>query len=87
MNDEQISQAIVDIIREIAPDEEFESLDPKIRLREQIDLDSMDFLDIVMELRKKYGVQVPDTDYEHLASPASCVEYLREKMADKELVS
>ena len=87
MNDEQISQAIVDIIREIAPDEEFETLDPKVRLREQLDLDSMDFLDIVMELRKKYSVQVPDTDYEHLASLASCVEYLRDKMADKELVS
>ena len=29
----------------------------------------MDFLDIVMELRKRYGVQVPEEDYKELGSP------------------
>ncbi|MCF6227279.1 MAG: acyl carrier protein [Planctomycetes bacterium] len=87
MNDEQISQAIIAIINEINPDEDTSNIDGAVRLRDQLDLDSMDFLDIVMELRKKYGVQVPDTDYEHLASLNSCVEYLRDKMVDKELVS
>ena len=85
MNDDEIRQAIIAIIREIAPDEEFDELDPAVRLRDQLELDSMDFLDIVMELRKKYGVQVPDSDYEQLASLASCVEYLRPKMQDKKL--
>lgn len=87
MTDEQIKQAIVGIINDINPDEDTSSIDPAVRLREQLDLDSMDFLDIVMELRKRYGVHVPDTDYEHLASLDSCVAYLRDKMADKELVS
>ena len=87
MTDEQIKQAIVGIINDINPDEDTSSIDPGVRLREQLDLDSMDFLDIVMELRKRYGVHVPDTDYEHLASLDSCVAYLRDKMADKELVS
>ncbi|MEE9312770.1 MAG: acyl carrier protein [Planctomycetota bacterium] len=87
MNDEQISQAIIAIINEINPDEDTSNIDGAVRLRDQLDLDSMDFLDIVMELRKKYSVHVPDTDYEHLASLNSCVEYLRDKMVDKELVS
>ncbi|MHC4840779.1 MAG: acyl carrier protein [Planctomycetota bacterium] len=86
MNDENIKQAIVGIINEINPDEDTSNIDGATRLRDQLDLDSMDFLDIVMELRKKYGVHVPDTDYEHLASLDSCVEYLRDKMVDKELV-
>ncbi len=87
MNDDQIKQAIIGIINDINPDEDTSDINPGERLRDQLDLDSMDFLDIVMELRKRYGVHVPDTDYEHLASLDSCVDYLRDKMKDKELVS
>jgi len=62
MNREEIIQAIKDIITTIAPDEDVSNLANDVRLREQIELDSMDFLDIVMELRKRYGVQVPEED-------------------------
>jgi len=85
MNREEVIQAVKDIIETIAPDEELESLDPSERLRDQIELDSMDFLDIVMELRKRYGVQVPEEDYKELASLNSCADYLQPKMADMEL--
>jgi acyl carrier protein len=43
----------------------------------------MDFLDIVMELRKRYKVEVPEADYGHLASLDSCVTYLAPKLKDK----
>ncbi len=85
MSDEEIVFAIKDIIATIAPDEDLTDLDPDERLREQIDLDSMDFLDIVMELRKLYGVQVPEEDYKELASLDGCVSYLAPKLCDKEL--
>lgn len=78
-----ISQAILDIISSIAPDEDLSDVKPAVRLRDQLDLDSMDFLDIVMELRKRYGVEVPEEDYPRLASLDSCVEYLTPLMADK----
>ena len=55
MTREAIGQAIIDIIRDIVPDEDCSGLDGDRNLRDQLDLDSMDFLDIVMELRKKYG--------------------------------
>ena len=42
----------------------------------------MDFLDIVMELRKRHRVQIPEEDYGHLASMASTVAYLEPKMKD-----
>ncbi len=83
MNDAEIEQAIIDIISDIAPDEDTSNLKPDVRLREQMDLDSMDFLDIVMELRKRYGVNVPDTDYMQLATLDSCVNYLRGKLVSK----
>ena len=85
MNDSDIKNAVIGIISDIAPDEDLSNLDPALRLREQIDLDSMDFLDIVMELRKRYGVNVPDTDYMQLATLDSCVNYLRDKMVGKAL--
>jgi len=83
MTRDEIGQAIVDIITDIVPDEDCSDLDPAEKLRDQLDLDSMDFLDIVMELRKQYGVEVPEADYPRLETLDSCVEYLEPKLADK----
>ncbi len=83
MTREEIGQAIVDIIVEIVPDEDCSDLDPDKALRDQLDLDSMDFLDIVMELRKQYGVEVPESDYPQLVTLTSSTNYLEPKLADK----
>ena len=85
MTNDEIVLAIKDIIATIAPDEDLAHLKMDVRLREQIELDSMDFLDIVMELRKRYGVQVPEQDYMELATLDGCVMYLGPKLADKQL--
>jgi len=79
MTREDIIQAIKDIISSIAPDEELDGLTPDEPLREQIELDSMDFLDIVMELRKQYKVEVPKEEYSQLATLKGCVDYLAPK--------
>ncbi|MFT4647155.1 MAG: acyl carrier protein [Glaciecola sp.] len=84
MTKEEIVLAIKDIIATIAPDEELEGLNQTDALREQIELDSMDFLDIVMELRKRYGVVVPEESYGELATLNSCANYLEPLMAEKE---
>ncbi len=76
-----VRQIVLDIISDIAPDEDVTGLDDKKSLREQLDLDSMDFLDIVMELRKRHKVEVPQEDYPKLATLESCVAYLSPKFA------
>jgi len=76
-----VRQIVIDIISDIAPDEDVSNLDDKKSLREQLDLDSMDFLDIVMELRKRHKIEVPQEDYPKLASLESCVAYLSPKFA------
>jgi acyl carrier protein len=73
---EEILEIVRGIIAEIAPDEDVSALKVEIPLREQLDLDSMDFLDIVMELRKRYSIDVPEADYPHLESLDSCAAYL-----------
>jgi acyl carrier protein len=83
MTEDQVKQIVIDIIDEIAPDEDTSALKPEVNLRDQMDLDSMDFLDIVMELRKQHGIEVPEEDYPKLASLASCAEYLTPKFNEK----
>ena len=85
MTKDEVVFAVKDIIQTIAPDEDVSGLTMDERLRDQIDLDSMDFLDIVMELRKLYGVQVPEEDYKELASLQGCVDYLHPLLKDKAL--
>lgn len=77
----EVRQIVIDIISDIAPDEDTSNLDDAKSLREQLDLDSMDFLDIVMELRKRHKVEVPQEDYPQLASLNSCVAYLLPKLS------
>ncbi len=83
MTEDQVKQIVIDIINEIAPDEDTSGLKDEIALREQMDLDSMDFLDIVMELRKQHGIEVPEADYPKLASLQSCADYLTPKFNAK----
>ena len=79
MTEDQVKQIVIDIIAEIAPDEDTSDIKPEIKLRDQLDLDSMDFLDIVMELRKQHSIEVPEADYPELASLDSCAAYLTPK--------
>lgn len=78
----EIREEIIDILSDIVPDEDLSGLDDAKLLREQMELDSMDFLDIVMELRKRYKVQIPEQDYPELATMASTVKYLEPLMKD-----
>ena len=79
----EIENLLIEIIQDILPDEDCTNLDPDVRLREQLGLDSMDFLDIVMELRKKYSIEVPEADYSNLATINSSVNYLAPLLKDK----
>jgi acyl carrier protein len=63
MTKDECKKLVLDIIADIAPDEDLSSVKPDVRLRDQLQLDSMDFLDIVMELRKRYKIEVPKEDY------------------------
>jgi len=82
MTRDEIKDIILEIIEDIDEDADFDDLDADQPLRDQLDLDSMDFLDIVMELRKRYKLQIPEEDYPELATLTSCVNYLEPKLKD-----
>ena len=79
MENAQVREAVMDIIADIALDEDVTQIKDDLALRDQLDLDSMDFLDIVMELKKRHKIEVPQEDYPKLATMDSCVDYLGPK--------
>ena len=76
MSQTEIRAAIFRVLGEIAPEADLGSLKPQARLRDQLDLDSMDFLNFVIGLHKELHVEIPERDYGRLVTLAGCVDYL-----------
>ena len=76
MTREELKLAVLDALAEIAPEIAAAEVDPHRALRDQFDLDSMDFLNFAIVLHKKLGVSIPETDYARLATLDQCIEYL-----------
>lgn len=81
MTDDELMRAVLAVLHEVAPEVDADTLDPRASLREQVDLDSMDFLNFVIGLKAKLGVVVPEADYPALATLDGCVGYLRTRLA------
>lgn len=80
MTRDQIKGIVLNIISVVAPDADLSNVKSDVRLRDQLEMDSMDFLDIVMELRKRFKIEVPKEEYPQLATLDSCVSYLGPKL-------
>ena len=78
----KVRDIVLTIISVVAPDADLSHVENHLRLRDQLDMDSMDFLDIVMELRKRYKIEVPKEEYPRLATLDGCAEYLGPKLKD-----
>jgi len=73
---EQVRAAIFDTLCAIAPEVDPASIAPDEPLRDQVDLDSFDFLNVIIHLHEKLGVEIPESDYGELATLDSAVAYL-----------
>jgi len=73
--------AVIASLAAIAPETDFENLDPDADLRDELDLDSMDFLNFVIGLHDRMGIEVPERDYPQLLTLDMCVRYLDTALA------
>ena len=71
-----IQEVVLRALGNVAPEVDLESIDPSKNLRDQIDIDSVDFLNFVIGLHKALGVEIPDADVAKLATLNGCVRYL-----------
>lgn len=76
MNDTIDKSTICEILSGIAPEADFSGISGNQDLREALDLDSMDFLNFVIALHERTGVDIPEVDYPKLRTLDSAVAYL-----------
>ena len=73
---EDIRNTIIEVLTEIDDTIAADALKDDVPFREQLELDSMDMLDVVLGLRRRYKLPIPESDYVHLQTMNSTIEYL-----------
>lgn len=76
MTKEEIRSTVLRILGEIAPEADLNKLKPDVSFRDQLDIDSMDFLNFVIALDEELHVSIPESEYAKLSSLNSSVELL-----------
>lgn len=79
---EDLRAVILDELRKVAPEASLDDLDEDDSLRDELDLDSMDFLQFVRGLHAQTGIDVPELDYPKLDSLRGAEAYLRAREPD-----
>jgi len=77
----EILAVIRDELARIAPDVDFDAVDPAADLRDEADIDSMDFLNLITALHARLGVEIPEADNPKLVTLQGALDYLAGKLA------
>ena len=80
MSREEIADLVRGALTSVAPESENQPIEPEADFRDQMDLDSMDFLNFVIALHDATGADIPEKDYPQLASLNGCIEYLTARL-------
>jgi acyl carrier protein len=83
MNALDLDEKVLAILLRIAPDVDPARIERAAAFRDQFDFDSMDTLNLAIELHDAFGIEIPETDYRELASLDKCVAYVRRQIAAK----
>ncbi len=81
MSDDQLRQTVLRALTDIAPEIEGEDVAADVNFRDQLDIDSMDFLNFIVALHEELGVDIPEADYPELFNLDGAVAYLKAKLA------
>lgn len=76
MTDDEIKALVLRELGNIAPEIDPEQIDPAINLRDQVDLDSMNVLDLMIAIHAATGVDIPEADYPKILTLNDFAGYL-----------
>ncbi len=76
MTRDEIRTVVLRVLGEIAPEVDATKLKLDVRIRDQVDLDSMDMLNFIIALHKETNIEIPEVDYPKLFSVNDCADYL-----------
>ena len=77
---DEIKSTVLRMLGEIAPEADLTAIKPDVSFRDQLDIDSMDFLNFVIAVHEALHVEIPEADYPKLATLNGCVEYLAARL-------
>jgi acyl carrier protein len=80
MTRDEIRTAALELLAEVAPELDAAALAGDVPLRDQVDLDSMDFLNYLISIHNKLAVEIPEGDYDRLATLDGLVAYVDEAL-------
>lgn len=83
MNNDEIRAGVIKTLSGIVPELDPATLKPAVSLRDQLDVDSMDFLNFLIALHQEFGVDVPEADAGKLATIDACVNYLAQALQQR----
>jgi acyl carrier protein len=83
MTDDEIRGAVLRLLSGVAPEADMASIRPDLRLRDQIDIDSMDALNFLIAVDAELHVDIAESDYPRLTTLNSIVEYLSAALASR----
>jgi acyl carrier protein len=81
MSEDELKQLIIAAIQVVAPEIEESDIDPDEDLREECDIDSMDFLNFLAELKNNSGVNIPEADYSQVTTLTKMLKYMAERLS------
>lgn len=81
MNSSELRGIVIATLQGIAPEVEAARLRDDLPLRRQVDLDSMDWLNFLLALHQRFGIEIPEADYAKLVTLADLVAYIERKAA------
>jgi acyl carrier protein len=81
MSPDEIRATVIRELLAIAPEADAAAIAPGVPLREQLDIDSFDFLNFIVALHRTLGIDIPESDYARLATLEAGVAYLAERLA------
>lgn len=81
MNDDQALALLGRLLHDIAPEADLASVAADALLQDELDLDSMDFLNLMTALKDETGIDVPERDYPRLASVSGFIRYIASRAA------
>lgn len=76
MNEDELRRILLGALTEIAPEVEADAIDPATDLDEQLDIDSMDFLNVIVAIHEETGIEIPERDYGKLSTLDAATTYL-----------
>ena len=79
MTSDEIRSTVVEALCQVAPEADPAQLRPNVSFRNQLDIDSMDFLRFVLALHETLGIDIPEKDYPSLTTLDGCVNYLNSR--------